>query len=125
MAKTSTRLGVVMRRWRDDNGYTVEEAAAEAGISPGKWSKLETGNQPLGLTSLVQIATVLGRTLGDVAGLAGIPVPQTPQQLEEDLAALEKRSPTARRLLEAMPGLTEEQLRALAAVAAAMGDPPS
>ena len=125
MPKTSTRLGTVMRRWRDDNGYTVEEAAAVAKISPGKWSKLETGNQQFGVTSLVALATVLGRTLGDVAELAGIAVPTTPQQLSEDLAALEKRSPTARRLLEAMPGLSEEQLRALAAVAAAMELPPS
>lgn len=72
--KKSTRetLGAVLRGCREDAGMTMVDMAAKCGMSQAQISRIETGNQGFRLSTLQQIARVLGVKVSDLLCEAGL-----------------------------------------------------
>ena len=59
-------IGKRLRAIRKKNGYTQEQLAELAGISPQHCSGIETGNAKVSLPALVQLCKALDATLDEV-----------------------------------------------------------
>jgi ribosome-binding protein aMBF1 (putative translation factor) len=62
------RLGAVARRLCEEHGLTLADVAAQAGISAGMLSRLDTGHVTPSFETLVALAAALGVRLAIVAG---------------------------------------------------------
>jgi transcriptional regulator with XRE-family HTH domain len=49
-----------LRRWRDRQGLTQDDAAAQVGISRNRWSEIETGSGDCTLDTALKIEALTG-----------------------------------------------------------------
>lgn len=74
MSDSTTELGERIRAYRSQKGKTQAALAAEASVSPGYMSELESGaaNRPSGQV-LMRLADALGVTIADLLGTTPAP----------------------------------------------------
>lgn len=110
-----------MRQFRKEQGLTLRELAARAGLSIGFLSQVERGISAIGLTALGSVATALGRSVADFFNGDGpppaIPTPTPPEPLHFTLTRHQAPAPqyisgqqTYRLLSERGPNLVLEPM---------------
>jgi len=67
--RPTTRL----REWRNENGFSLEESADVAGVSPAMWSRVENGHRNFSPRLKIQIARRLGVRVRDLFDVEPIP----------------------------------------------------
>lgn len=60
------RIGSLIRRTRDEHGFTLDQLAARAGVSPGLLSQVERGIGNPSFRSLHKVAGALGLRVADL-----------------------------------------------------------
>ena len=77
-------VGQRVAQARRDRGWTQEQLAEAIEVEPVSLSRLETGHRALSLSTLAQVAEVLGVGLGDLLDVAReLPVPEhAPEEAE-------------------------------------------
>ena len=116
--RTTTELGSFMARWRAQEGLTVEEAAGRLGVAKSTWSNLERNQRTASFETLVALAELTGRTVEDLARMAGLSV--TRSRSAEDqarrVADLVDRLPHLGPLIDLLPDLTAAEVDTLLSV---------
>lgn len=93
----SPALGTFMRRWRDAENLTQEEAGRRIGLTKGAWSKLERGLTSISIETLMALSQETGISSDELAVMANYPVRHS--------ASVEDRSRRVAELAEAMPAI--------------------
>lgn len=70
-----TSVGESLRAVREQQGLTLEEAAARSGISKSHLSRLESSERQPSVASLLALATAFGVTVGTLFGETSGPTP--------------------------------------------------
>jgi transcriptional regulator with XRE-family HTH domain len=70
-----TSVGESLRAAREQQGLTLEEAAARSGISKSHLSRLESSERQPSVASLLALATAFGVTVGTLFGETAGPTP--------------------------------------------------
>ena len=68
MAVTKARVGVRLRRFREERGLTQAALASALGISPSYVNQLESSQRPMTATVLLKLASVYDADLSAVLG---------------------------------------------------------
>lgn len=105
-----TLVGLRLRAIRKKRGYTQEQLAEMAGISPQHCSGIETGGAKVSLPALVQLCRALDATLDEVL-LDSIPAAARPGLMKEVETVFSDASPDEMYLMLAQAKSIKEAIR--------------
>lgn len=113
MDELPTELGRTMRKWRNEqeDGWTMERAAAAIGVSKSTWSDLENGKRPISLETAKGLSLATNVSLDEIARQGDQPIRRSKnaqERLQRADAAAEV-IPELGLLLELFPELTPDE----------------
>lgn len=74
MHKLPKELGQMMRKWRMDQGKTVDQAAEAISVSKSTWSDLENSKRPISIETAKGLSLATGVSLDEIARMSGQPM---------------------------------------------------
>jgi len=103
-------IGQIIRRLREEKGWSQERLALEADMATSNLSRIERGERRLPTTRLENLAAALGTTAADIYAIAAGRAPTTPVVAEDGDATIDY-SEEAVQLRRLFRGLAEDDRR--------------
>lgn len=103
-------IGQIIRRLREEKGWSQERLALEADMATSNLSRIERGERRLPTTRLENLAAALGTTASDIYAIAEGRVPTLPVAAEDGDSAIDY-SAEAVQLRRLFRGLSEDDRR--------------
>lgn len=115
----STELGGFLKRWRDNNRLTIEEAAERIGVVKSTWSLLERGKRAASFETLMAISETTGVPIHDLARMAGhsVHLSASAEERARRVAAVGEAIPAIGAVLDLLPELYPHEADTLLSVA--------